>query len=114
EGVTKALNSYDLARAKVGALREPGRQLASRMREGDARAETCRKMLLSDAVLALLDIDVGGEEADPVKYVQAQIRKGVDKGADGKYRVRSEVAEEVANELKDPAREDRGLKVVSM
>jgi hypothetical protein len=114
EGVTKALNNYDAARGKVGALREPGRQLASRMREGDARTETFRKMLLSDAVLALLDIDVGGEEADPVKYTQAQIRKAVDKGADGKYRVRSEVAEEVANELKDPSREDRGLKIVSM
>jgi len=114
DGVTKALNSYDQARGKVGALREPGRQLASRMREGDTRTETFRKMLQSDAVLALLDIDVGGEEADPVKYVQAQIRKAVDKGADGKYRVRPEVAEEIQNELKDPSREDRGLKIVSM
>lgn len=114
DGVTKALDSYDHARVKVGLLRDPGRQLASRMREGDARTETFRKMLQSDAVLALLDIDVGGEEADPVKYVLAQIRKAVEKGADGKYRVRPEVAEEVGGQLKDPSKEDRGLKVVSL
>lgn len=118
EAVTRALDTYDEARGKVALLREPGRQLASRIREGDARGETFRKMLQSDAILALLDINVGGEEADPVKYIQAQIRKALTKGADGKYRVNPEIAEEVGNEIKDPVRagekEDRGLKMVSM
>jgi hypothetical protein len=75
-------------------------------------------MLQSDAVLALLDIDVGGDEADPTKYVMAQIKKAVAKDADGKYRVLPEVAEHLNSEIKDPARgaekEDRALKVVSM
>lgn len=118
EGVTKALDAYEHARVKVGLLRDPGRQLASRIREGDARGETFRKMLQSDAVLALLDIEVGGEEADPAKVIAAQIRKALSKDADGKYRVLPEVAEEVAGEIKDPVRtaekEDRGLKIVSM
>ena len=118
EGVTKALDNYDQARVRVGLLREPGRQLASRIREGDPRGDTFRKMLQSDAVLVLLDIDVGGEEADPVKYVAARIRKALTKGPDGKYRVNPEVADEASGEIKDPeraaAKEDRGLKVVSM
>jgi hypothetical protein len=118
DGVSRALDSYDEVRGKVALLREPGRQLASRIREGDARGETLRRMLQSDAILALLDISVGGEEADPVKYIQAQIRKALTKGADGKYRVNPEVAEEVGSEIKDPVRagekEDRGLKMVSM
>ena len=118
EGVTKALDSYEQSRVKVALLREPGRQLASRIREGDPRAETFRKMLQSDAVLALLDVNVGGEEADPAKVIAAQIRKALSKDADGKYRVLPEVAEEVNGEIKDPVRtaekEDRGLKIVSM
>jgi hypothetical protein len=118
DGVTKVLGTYEKARAKASILREPGRQLAARLREGDDRAETFRKMLRSDPVLLLLDVDVGGEEADPVKFVTAQIQKAVTKGEDGKYRVRSEVAEEVAREIKDPAKhaakEDRALKVISM
>jgi predicted proteasome-type protease len=77
-GVTKALDTYDRAKSKVGMLRTPGKQLAARLREGDERLELFRKMLQSDAVLALLDIDVGGKEADPVKYVAAQIRKVAD------------------------------------
>lgn len=118
EGVTKLLRTYDQARDKAGLLREPGRQLAARLRDGDERLETFRKMLQSDAVLILLDVNVGGEEADPVKYVAAQIRKAVAKGADGKYRVLPEVAEELNNEIKDPVRrgekEDRALRIVSM
>src|SRR6185295_12429913 len=114
----KALDTYDRAKGKVGILRPAGKQLASRLRDGDERLEVLRKMLQSDAVLALLDIDVGGEEADPVKYVLAQIRKAISKDADGKYRVLPEVAEHLNGEIKDPARggekEDRALKVVSM
>ncbi|MBI3858017.1 MAG: hypothetical protein HY293_20245 [Planctomycetes bacterium] len=116
--VSRSLDAYDQARAKVAVLREPGRQLAVRLRAGDERTETFRKMLQSDAVLALLDIDVGGEEADPVKYVLSQIRKAVSKDADGKYRVLPEVAEHLDNEIKDPVRtaerEDRAFKIVSM
>jgi hypothetical protein len=118
DGVTKALDSYDQARVKVGLLRDPGRQLASRMRGTDARTEMFRKMLQSDAVLALLDVNVGGEEADPAKVIAAQVKKALSKDADGKYRVLPEVAEEVNGEIKDPVRtgekEDRGLKIVSM
>jgi hypothetical protein len=117
-GVTKVLQTYEQARSKAALLREPGRQLAERLRQGDERLETFRKMLQSDVVLILLDVDVGGEEADPAKYVAAQIRKAVAKGADGKYRVLPEVAEHLDQELKDPVRkgekEDRGLKIVSM
>jgi len=83
EGVTKALDSYEQTRVKVALLREPGRQLASRIREGDPRGETFRKMLQSDAVLALLDVNVGGEEADPAKVIAAQIRKALSKVSRG-------------------------------
>jgi len=118
DGVSKALETYDRARGKVGLLREPGRQLAARLRDTDERAETFRKMLQSDAVLALLDVDVGGEDADPAKYVAAKLKQALSKDADGKYRVLPEVAEELSREIKDPVRtaekEDRALKIISM
>lgn len=118
EGVNKALGTYDQIRAKAAILREPARQLASRLRQGDERLETFRKMLQSDSVLILLDVNVGGAEADPVKYIEAQVRKALVKGPDGKYRVIPEVAENLSGEMKDPARhgakEDRAFKIVSM
>jgi hypothetical protein len=118
DGVAKILGTYDQARAKAGHLREAGRQLASRLREGDERHDTFRKMLQSDPILILLDIDVGGDEADPAKFVAAQLRKAVAKGEDGKYRVLPEVAEGLEREIKDPdrsaAKEDRAFKVVLM
>lgn len=118
EGVAKLLTTYEKARGKASLLREPGRQLADRLRDGDERLETFRRMLRSDAILILLDVDVGGEEADPVKYVTAQIRKAVAKGADGKYRVLPEVADHLQSEMKDPVRqgekEDRAFRIVSM
>jgi hypothetical protein len=118
DGVAKALEKYDRAKYKVGLLRAPGRQLASRLRDSDERTETFRQMFQSDAVLSLLDVDVGGEEADLVKYVVAKIKQAVSKDADGKYRVLPEVSETLNRELKDPAKtaakQDRAFKVVSM
>ncbi len=118
EGVAKMLDTYDQSKSKVGLLREPGRQLASRLRDADERTESFRRMFQSDAVLSLLDVTVGGEEADPAKYVAAKIKQAVSKDPDGKYRVLPEVSDDLNRELKDPVRtaekQDRAFKVVSM
>ncbi|HVE41775.1 MAG TPA: hypothetical protein VNM14_17920 [Planctomycetota bacterium] len=118
DGIAKALDKYDQARSKVGMLRAPGKQLASRLRDSDERSETFRRMFQSDALLALLDVDVNGNEADPAKYVAAKIKQAVSKDADGKYRVLPEVSDDLNRELKDPVRtaekQDRAFKVVSM
>jgi hypothetical protein len=111
-------DTLDKARSKVRALREPARQLAARLRDGDPLHESLRKALQSDAILALLDIDAGGEENDLIAIVTAQLRKAVQKRPDGKYQVLPEVAEELGREIKDPAqaraREERALRLVSM
>lgn len=118
EEVGKTLDEYDRARHKVGVLRDPGRQLAARLRDKDEPSEAFRKMLTSDVVLALLDIDVSREESDPVLYITAQIKKVLRKRDDGKYEVMPEMAEEVGREMKDPAqsqaREERALRIVAM
>lgn len=111
-------DTLDKARSKVRVLREPARQLAARLRDGDELHESLRKALQSDAILALLDIDAGGEESDVMAIVTAQIKKAVQKRPDGKYQVIPEVAEEVGREMKDPAqaqaREERALRLISM
>jgi hypothetical protein len=53
-------------------------------------------MLQSDSVLALLDIDVGGEEADPPSTSPRSVKQALSKDADGKYRVLPEVAENLS------------------
>jgi hypothetical protein len=116
--VQEALGTYDQARSKAAILRDPARQLASRLREGDELTATLAGIFQSDVVLALMDIDVGGEKSDLVAIVTAQIKKVVLKRDDGKYQVIPEAAEELARELKDPAqaqaKEDRYLRIISM
>ncbi len=108
----------DKARSKARLLREPARQLASRLRDGDELTADFRKAFQSDVLLALLDIDVGGEESDAVAIVTARVKKAVQKRDDGKYQILPEVAEEVGREMKDPAqaqaKEERALRMVSM
>ena len=65
-------------------------------------------------MLALLDVDAGGEEADPAKYVAAKLRQALSKDPDGKYRVLPGVADDLNRQIKDPVRADRAFKIVSM
>lgn len=118
DGIQEKFAELDKARSKARLLREPARQLASRLREGDELTADFRKAFGSDVLLALLDIDVGGEESDAVAIVTAQVRKAVQKRPDGKYHVLPEVAEEVGREMKDPAqaqaKEERFLRIIAM
>ncbi len=116
--VQEKLGDLDRARSKARLLREPARELVSRLRDGDELNDSFRKAFGSDAVLALLDVDVGGEDSDALAIVTARIKQALRKRDDGKYEVIPEVAEELGRELKDPvqnqAKEDRFLRVISM
>jgi hypothetical protein len=118
DGIGEKFAELDKARSKARVLREPARELASRLRDGDELTADLRKALQCDALLALLDIDVGGEESDAVAIVTARIKQAVEKRPDGKYQVIPAVAEEVANEIKDPAqaqaKEERALRIIAM
>ncbi len=117
DGVGELFKKYDEVRAKVAVLREPAREFARRLREGDEAAAGFRKMLHCDIILTLLD-HVGENLADPVEALHAKIAQVLVKDEKGVYRVPPEKAEEILREMKDPAqllrKEESALKLLSM
>jgi hypothetical protein len=117
DGVQELLRKYDQVRGKVAVLREPAREFAGRLREGDDLADGFRKMLHCDIVLTLLD-HVGENLADPVEALNALLARALVKDEKGVYRVPPEKAEEIAREIKNPdqvlRKEESGLRLLSM
>lgn len=110
QAVTSLLTDYHRIRTLSEKLRGPLQAFAARVLPGETFRDSWREALTTDALAVRMATDLGGVPEDPAEAARALLGDSLQRGEDGKYRVRAEEPEAVGEFVREMLRMYRNVR----
>ncbi len=104
EEVGELLAGFELVTERISAIREPLKKFASRIKDDNELHRALKTTLLSEGAAVLLSREIAVSSADAGEVFLSLVGSVLEKGKDGKTRVREDAREELIDDMQSTLR----------